>query len=82
MEEVIAILAEFRLDEMNLIKYTLHEEAIATLLKWKTRQVKRQNQEVDEDGKLVQKAQEPKVKEGPNTVQDLALCQQLFTSGG
>jgi hypothetical protein len=83
MEEAIAVLAEFKLDEMFLLKRTLHEEAIVKLLQWKTRQIRRENPEIGEDGKPVddeEKSQE--WKQGPNTMQDMVLCQQLFKNGG
>jgi hypothetical protein len=72
MEEAITILADFKLSEINLIKNTLHEDAIVKLMNWKVRQMKRQYQDVDEDGKPKQ------TKKSVNTNNDLLLVTQLF----
>lgn len=78
MEELIGILCEFDAGRMYVMKRTVHEEGIIELMRWKVRQIKRENPEIDEEGNIVE--QKPK-KKGTNTIDDLLLASQVFAKG-
>ena len=79
MEELIAILCEFDVDRINLMKRTVHEEGIIELMRWKTRQIQRENPELDEEGNIVER--KPNGKKGLNTIDDLMLASKVFAKG-
>lgn len=79
MEELIAILCEFDAERMYLMKRTIHEEGIIELMRWKVRQIKRENPEIDEEGNIVES--KPKKRKGSNTIDDLMLASQVFAKG-
>jgi len=79
MEEMIAIICEFDADRMFRMKRTIHEEGIVELMKWKVREIKRENPEFDEEGNIVNR--KPKKKKGSNTIDDLMLASQVFARG-